>query len=155
MSALLVIISVIASVAIPAWFGQPQVTLDSAARLLAQDLREVQNRAAYHFRELEIRFAENGDGYACFDSDGEPLRAPVGKANYLRKYSHDAVFRGVEVTEVAVGDDRTVRFDPRGMLESGGHIELSYGGETRVVHIETGTGLLRIEGLAEPWVDSY
>jgi hypothetical protein len=151
LTAILLAIAVAASVAIPAWFNQPSVTLDNAARLLAQDLRELQNRAAYNFQSLEMHFDAGGDGYACFDQDGEPLRAPAGKGAYRRTYSRDAVFRGVRLSRVDAGAQGVVRFDPRGMLAEDARMELTYGGEVRVVHLERGAGLLRIDGLSEPW----
>ena len=82
---LLAVLSAVASLGIPAYFSRPAVTLDSAAKLLAKDLREVQNRAALYEEALMIRFDEDGHGYAatiCAGEitflDGEPTGARPG-----------------------------------------------------------------------------
>ncbi len=72
----LALLSFTASVGIPAYFARPSITLDNAARLLAKDLRNVQNRAALYGEQLEIRFDEEGSGYAATERFGESLISP-------------------------------------------------------------------------------
>ena len=72
----LAVIVVVATIAIPAWFGRVDVTLNNAIKLLAQDLRDAQDRAAYGRREVVVDFSDDGDGYVVQDLEGKPLPAP-------------------------------------------------------------------------------
>jgi len=151
----LAVIVVVATVAIPAWFGRVDVTLNNAIKLLAQDLRDAQDRAAYGRREVVVDFSENGDGYVVQDLEGKPLPAPIGGGPFVRVYSRDAVFRGVTVDSVELGSDGVVRFDDRGFAMNEGSITLAYKSGTRRLRIHSYTGLIEIEGLDEPWIDSH
>ena len=149
----LVVLSVMASVGIPAYFSRPAVTLDNAARLLARDLREVQNRAALYEEQLEIRFDLSRNAYRATDSSGEPLLSPYGNGPFVREYPLDAVFRGVEITSMQAGPDDTVAFDPTGRPLTGLQVVLTFEDERRTVMLRAGSGLIAIEGLDEAWVD--
>ncbi|MEM9381911.1 MAG: type II secretion system protein [Planctomycetota bacterium] len=149
----LAVLSVMASIGIPAYFARPAVTLDNAARLLARDLREVQNRAALYEEQLEIRFDLRGHSYRATDSRGEPLLSPYGDGPFVRNYPLDAVFRGVEITSVVAGADDTVAFDPTGRPRTALAVVLTFEDETRAVMLRAGSGLIAIEGLDDAWVD--
>jgi Tfp pilus assembly protein FimT len=150
---LLAAVSVIASLGIPAYFSRPNVTLDSAAKLLAKDLREVQNRAALYEEALVLRFDEDGHGYSATDRRGQPLLSPYGQGPFVRDYDFDAVFRGVRVESVRAAKGGRVPFDPSGRPESSAEVVLTFRGETRRVILRAGSGLISIEGLDDPWVD--
>lgn len=149
----LVLLSMTASIGIPAYFSRPSITLDSAAKLLAKDLREVQNRAARYDEQLEIRFAEDGTGYAATDQWGEPLISPYGEGDFRRNYPIDAIFRGVTIRTVAAGGDRAIAFSREGRPLESAKIVIEFGGESRTVMIRGRSGLLAIDGLDEPWID--
>ena len=143
---LLATMSALASLAIPAFFGQPDVTLENAVRLFVRDLRDAQDRAAFQHRPLRLEFDDEGDGYAIVDDTGEPVEAPIGDGGFRRVYSIDAVFRGVVVEEHAVGPEGAVHFGPRGRALNGGRVVLAYQGERRHVEIEPTTGNVRVDG---------
>ncbi len=149
----LALLSFTASVGIPAYFARPSVTLDNAAKLLAKDLREVQNRAALYEETLEIRFAEDGSGYAATDRSGQALISPYGMGDFLRYYPGDAVFRGVGIKSVNAGGDRVITFSAEGRPVEAAEIILEFRGEERAVLIRERSGLLAIDGLDEPWID--
>ncbi|MEM8714076.1 MAG: type II secretion system protein [Planctomycetota bacterium] len=149
----LTLMSMIASLGIPAYFGRPSITLDAAAKLLAKDLREVQNRAALYEEPLEIRFADRNTGYAATDVRGESLISPYGAGPFLRDYPFDAVFRGVYIESVKAGGDRRVTFSAEGRPIESAEITLAFKEERRTVRIRKRSGLLSIDGLDEPWVD--
>jgi hypothetical protein len=140
-------------VAIPAWFGRASVTLDSAARLLAEDLREVQNRAAFRRTPIRMRFLPEGDGYEFVDDRDQPVRARTGDGPYMRRYSHDAVFEGVRVESFEVAPDGELHYDGLGFLEHPARIVLGFQANTRTLILEERTGVVTIEGLEEPWMD--
>lgn len=150
----LVVLSIVASFAIPAWFSRSEVTLDNAALLLASDLRDVQNRAAYQGRRLRVEFFEKGNGYRAIDENGELMSALLGPGPFVRDYQHDAVFEDVTVLRTALGGDRIQAFDDRGRAEEAGSITLGHRGEVRVLHIAKQSGLIEITGLQDDWVDS-
>ena len=150
----LVLLATVSGLAIPAWFGRSQVTLDNATKLLARDLRQAQNRAAFEHLTTEISFASDGTGYDVRDERGELLPAPMGPGGFERSYPRDAVFRGVRIEAVDFAGQRRLRYDDRGAIELGGTVVLSFNGDSRTLHVDARTGLIELEGLSEPWVDS-
>jgi len=153
LTVLLVILAMIASFGIPAYFGRPAVTLDSAAKLMARDLREVQNRAALYEETLVVRFTEGGSGYRVTDASGQALLSPYGNGPFVRAYESDAVFRGVKITAVETRRGPQIGFDAGGRPQSSARVVLEFGGERRTVILRAGSGLIAIEGLDENWVD--
>ena len=150
---LLVVVSAIASIGIPAYFSRPSVTLDSAAKLLARDLREVQNRAALYEEPLMIRFAEDRLGYSATDRNGQPLLSPYGSGAFVRAFAVDAVFRGVKIESIRSATGGQISFDARGRPSKSAAVVLTFGGESRTVILRSGSGLISIQGLDQPWVD--
>lgn len=131
-------VAVAALVAIPAFFGQTEVTLDNACKLLVKDLRSAQNRAA--FLKTEAVFAFNEDGWRASDRTGGSLSRTAEPDEIQRVLSRDGVFEGVRITRIDFGDDRALVFDERGLALEGGEVEIAFGGETRTVEVEKGTG---------------
>ena len=111
----LIFVSTVAALAIPAFFSRPSITLENASVLLARDLRTAQNRSAYLAEESRMEFLRDGSGYRVTDLSGEVVRNPRTGEDFERIYPSDGVFRGVTVTDVWAGDDWTVNFDDRGL----------------------------------------
>ena len=131
-------ITIVATIGIPMWFGQPHITLGKAAKLLASDMETVREWAILAHKDCRIDFDPDGGGYAAFDSLGTPLPAPIGDGNLRRDYGVDAVFRGVTVHQLDLGGERFLTFDRRGLPRQDGSITLAYRGETRTVFLEKG-----------------
>ncbi|MEL6430563.1 MAG: hypothetical protein AAFU73_01620 [Planctomycetota bacterium] len=148
---LLTVLTAVASVGIPAYFGRASVTLDSAAELLAKDLREVQSRAALYQEELVVRFEPDGTGYRMVDVIGSNLVSPYGKGEYARDYPVDAVFRGVEIERA---EPREMRFGPAGHPLSALAVVVRYKDEVRTVRMGLERSVITIEGMDEPWIDA-
>lgn len=146
---LLLGLGVTASMAIPAWFSQPAVTLDSAALLLARDLRWAQDRAAFEGQVVELHVDADRTGYRVVDEHGLLLDAPLGPRGFVRDYDVDAVFRGVRLE----GDGAVARFDASGRAERAMEFELCFEGATRVLRVEAPFGRILIEGLTRDWQD--
>ena len=147
-------IAIIASLAIPAWFNRSEVTLDNAAKLLARDLHDAQNRASILNEDLWFVFREDGDGYAVVDADGEGVEGPLGNGPFERLYSANAIFEGVEIPRVELGEGRAIRFDAEGRAHGTGAVYLRFNDDSRVVTILPETGHIEIEGLADIWFDA-
>jgi type II secretory pathway pseudopilin PulG len=144
---------IVATLAVPAWFDREEVTLNNAVKLLAQDLRDAQDRAAYGHKAIEVRFFESGDGYRIVDASGQQMAAPVGGGPFERIYSRDAVFRGVSIAFVDMNGTRNLHFDDRGFALEEGAVHVHYKNGTRVLRIHSYTGLIEIDGLGEPCID--
>lgn len=144
----LALISLAALLAIPAFYGRPEVTLDRAALLLARDLRLAQNDAVHWRRDVLFEFLPEGSGYAARFVDGEALPNPAGKGPFERLYARDAVFEGVVISrlELAAGA-RSIRFDHLGYAHGGGMIELLFLDHTCQVRVEESSGLVTLHGL--------
>lgn len=142
-----------ASVAIPAWFSRVPVTLDNATLLLARDLREVQNRAAFQRRPLQVVFLEDGRGYEVLDGGGRPVRARIGRGRYRRTYDRDAVFRGVTVAGVEARNTDRIVYGPAGALLDTVAVCLAFRGSERTIRLERGSGRISIDGMEREWLD--
>lgn len=144
-------ITVASALAIPYFFGRPQVTLDHAAILLANDLRYTQNEAAVSGETTRIAFDPGGDGYRAVYQSGDAIANPVGGADLERAYSFDAIFRGVQLSPRAGAE--AVEFDRNGFAKGGVEVELSFEGDSRLLRLEQGSGIVHIEGLEGEWQD--
>ena len=141
---LMVVLGIAASFGIPSYFARPDVTLKSAAELLASDLREVGGRAAVYRQELWLRFDEDGGGYSATDRSGQVLISPYGAGAYVRRYDFDAVFRGVTIEALEPATPRSVTFDPTGTVSHSIAVTIGYEGETRVVTLAAQSGLVTV-----------
>ena len=146
-----VAISVLAAVVIPAFFHDANVTLENAAVLLARDLRAAQNRSAYMAEPSTFVFHADGDGYEVQNPDGELILNPRTGHEFVRHYSIDGVFRGVRIEQVDAGGDRRIEFDDLGLALETAQITLTFEGVRRVVVLEEGNGRLTIRGSPNGW----
>ena len=145
------LIAVIATIAVPAFFNRSEVTLENAAILLARDLRTAQNRAAYIASDVYVGFDEGGDGYWISDAED----APEGGTPYLiRSYSENAVFEGVVISDVALGEGPYLVYGARGIARTGARITLRYQRDVRVVIVESETGRLLLAGSTSGFEDN-
>lgn len=142
---LMVVLGIAASVGIPSYFGRPDVTLKSAAKLLANDLREVGGRAAVYREALWLRFDDDGGGYSATDRNGQLLISPYGAGPFVRRYDADAVFRGVTIESLEPETPRSVTFDATGTASSSIAVTIGYKGEARVVTLAARSGLVTID----------
>ena len=149
----LAMIAVVATFAVPAWFERGEVTLENAAQLLADDLRDAQNRAAALGKPTTVVFSIDGAGYEAVERDGDVIAHPRTGRPFVRSYPADGVFEGVEVFEVELGPARSLTYSADGRAGSGGRIVLSFDGETRTLIVEPGTGRMTLVGGTSAWVD--
>lgn len=154
LTVVLAVLAVLSSFTIPAWFDRPEVTLDNAARLLARDLREVQNRAALYQATLLMRFDDDGGGYAATTEEGAVILSPYGARTFERRFDRDAVFRGVRIESRDLGGLEAVEFTGRGTVRQGARFVVTYRGEQRILRLRPFSGMIEIDGLAAPWIDS-
>lgn len=149
----LLVLSVVASLSIPAYFERSEVTLEKACILLAHDLRAAQNRSAYLGEPALFVFDVEGNGYEVQDELGERIRHPTTREPFVRRFSFDGVFAGVRVIEARFGDDATLLYDRRGTVREGGYVVLGFGTDRRLVQVEPGDGAVHIEGTTSGWRD--
>ena len=150
----LAISTLIAAIAIPAWFGQGDVTLERASMLLARDLRAVQNHAVISGENIHFDFLPEGDGYQALNSSGAPIVLFNDGIPLARRYNGDGVFQGVRVHATSFIGEEPLTYDPNGFALTGGKITLSLGEERVVLHISEESGWVAIDGLSRPWRDS-
>ena len=146
-------LALFASLAIPFWFARTDATLDNAAALLARDIRDAQDLAAFGRRTLRMVFDAQGDGYEVVDADGRVASTPLGGEDFRRRYSRDAVFRGVRISGVQADTPAAIHFRPSGFVTSAGSVVIELRGERRLLELEQGGGRIRIEGMSKPWLD--
>ena len=149
----LVLIAITAAIAIPAYFGRSEVTLEHAAILLGRDFRAAQNRAAYQAEPSHFQFLEDGRGYIVTDPGGSLSINPSTNQPFERIYAADGVFRGVRVVDVRFGPDRTLVYDERGIPAQEGQVTLWFRGDKRIVKVQRRTGTVEIVGSTSGWTD--
>lgn len=149
----LIAISVIAALAIPAYFGRSEVTLENAAVLLARDLRAAQNRSAYMGEPTRIEFLEDGDGYRVLDELGKPIENPRNELPFERRYAVDAVFRGVEIFRVDLKGADALTFNKHGEPSGPANLMLRFGEDERTVMLTMPYGEIEILGSTSGWID--
>ncbi|MEM7305108.1 MAG: prepilin-type N-terminal cleavage/methylation domain-containing protein [Planctomycetota bacterium] len=149
----LALISIVAALAIPAYFGRSDVTLENAAILFAKDLRAAQNRSAYLGEETFLEILEDGDGYRVLDAEGRPVDNPRNELPFERRYSIDAVFRGVEIVDVQLGGDRRTSFNKRGEPQEPIEVTLVFEDDQRRILMVPPYGEIEILGSTSGWID--
>ena len=149
----LVVLSCLAALAIPGFFSRPEVTLENAATLLAQDLRLAQNRSAYRSEPCRFEFLESGEGYRVVGGDGHVVEHPATLQPFLRRYPEDAVFRGVRVIDLVASEGRVLSYDARGRAMGDLRVTLSFEGDLRIVRVRAPSGTIDILGSTSGWSD--
>ncbi|HUR28546.1 MAG TPA: GspH/FimT family protein [Planctomycetota bacterium] len=146
--------AIVAGFAIPAFFDAPGVTLDSAARLLARDLRVAQNMAGFDGVPCTFEFLDEGRGWRVVDADGNVVTRPDQKGAFERDFTTDGVFEGVRLEHIDFGGKRSVHFDKSGRALPGGTLKVTFGEESRVVRVFALSGRVILDGLAEEYFDA-
>ena len=132
-------ISILSCAAILRWFGRPDITLDSAVSLLADDLRYVQAKAVLENTNLQVVFFEDGGGYEVLNAKGQSIPGPIGSHSYLRRYDADAVFAGVEIGTLDLDGERRILYTPSGSVPSQGTIFVLFESEQRSLTLSDGS----------------
>jgi hypothetical protein len=141
-------IAVLAIWAIPAFFERGSVTLDNLSVLLARDLRSAQNRATLLGNQAHFVF--DRDGWRALDESGGPLLGEGETHEIVRRFSHDAVFDGVEIERFDFGAEGRLDITARGMVVCGGNLVLRFRDERREIQIQRGSGQVIVAGSDEP-----
>lgn len=149
--AALVLLSVWAAWVISTHFRAPEVTLEKAAILLAQDVRTAQNRSAYLGEPAVMEF--DAEGYRLVDPRGRVVRHPRTQLPFVRVWSYDAVFEGVELRHADFEGAARVEFDRVGTVSTGGHVSITYRDDRRTVLVAPGSGRLQIPDSSSGWID--
>lgn len=130
----LVALTLVAAVAISLHFGRPEVSLSSAAELLADDLRLLQSRAISHGRPATLTFTADGRGWSALAPDD---------ALPTRRLDSDAVFEGVRFEPGSVPRAGLLRFDARGVPEQDAALVLRHRDHALVVEVDRRLGLVQ------------
>ncbi len=140
----LAVVTITAAISIWAYFARPEVTLDNAALLLARDMRIAQNRAVLLRHPVYLVFFKEGDGYRIVDELEESAFSRQGFERVERCFSRDAIFEGVRILHIGLAANARVVFPSDGGETPAGRLTLAYGGETRTLEIEGGTGRILV-----------
>ena len=151
----LVVIAFLAAYSISSFFAQGDMTLHNALKLLAEDLRQAQNRASYLQLPVSLVFDASGDGYHLVD--GGPIEPHKARnlPTVARRYSSDGVFEGVRITRVDLAGATCIQFDERGRALTGGTVVVSYRNESRMLALEKGRGITSLPDspTSRGWLD--
>jgi len=139
LAAVLVLVTLVSTLAIRSWFGRSEITLENAAEVLVEDLRHMQAHANLQHTPLEFVFDEDGGGYRARELHGEECSAGA------RRYTADAVFEDVRVEGVRVEMGERLVFDARGHPASDASITLRHRDATRTVLVGAETNSLTVE----------
>lgn len=135
----LLVIAIVSTASIHAWFGRSEVTLKNAAELMASDLRDMQTRAMIQSSPVEVVFDPDGGGYHARD-----LGRPDENLG-ARRYPQDAVFEDVRIAEVRVATGGSIVFDAIGRPSSDASVTLESRGTRTTVFVDAGTVRITVE----------
>lgn len=144
----LTLIAITAGVSVSAYFGRSEITLENACILMAKELRSAQNRAAYLQQPVLFSMDLEGERYEV-ERGGRGSGGEV----YVRDFSRDAVFEGVDIVDTTF-EDEVVLFDKSGFAVNGGDITLRFGTDVRIVRVESPTGRIEILNTTSGWRDA-
>jgi prepilin-type N-terminal cleavage/methylation domain-containing protein len=136
----LVLVTLVATASIWAWFSRAEITLVKAADLLVEDLRLAQTHAIYLHAPVEVVFHPDATGYHVVLPEHDEF---LPSAERPRSYPADAVFEGVRIQVQRLPDENRLVFDPRGRIERDASITLSFRGEARTI-LARADGTIRV-----------
>jgi type II secretory pathway pseudopilin PulG len=139
LAAVLLLVTLVSTLAIRSWFARSEITLENAAEILVEDLRHMQAHANLQHTPLEFAFDEDGSGYRARDLHGNTC------AEGARRYSADAVFEDVRVAGVRVEAGERLMFDALGHPACDASITLTQRGATRTVLVSARTNTIAVE----------
>ena len=140
LAAVLALVTLVSTLAIRAWFGRSDVTLQNAAELLAGDLREVQSISTLRHAPHEVVFHPDGGGYHAQEL------GQAEEAAHERRYPRDAVFEDVRVTRVLIAKGGRLVFDSLGRPSSDASITVAHRGVARTVLVDASLARISVEG---------
>jgi hypothetical protein len=149
----LLILALAAATSVRWYFSRDEVTLENAAVLLARDLRAAQHRSIFLGRPGRLHFLPDGTGYALLDEHGSLAQNPQTGEPFVRVYSDDGVFVGVQVLAAAAGADRTLEIDAHGLAREDLEVALGFRDARRTLRLEQASGRITIEGSTSGWED--
>jgi prepilin-type N-terminal cleavage/methylation domain-containing protein len=125
----LLLVSIVATVSIWAYFSRAEVTLVHAAGLLVEDLRLAQTRAACLHAPVEVVFHDDSSGYHIVAPDTEDLPTE----HHPRSYPGDAVFEGVHILSKHLPEHGRLVFDEHGRIRRDASVTLGFRNAARTV----------------------
>ena len=138
---IMMVITLVACLAITAFFRQPHITLDNATALLMEDMLMAKNRALILRSEVKVSFYAEGNGYEVRDANGDLLQNPAAKGDFIRDYTYDGVFEDVKILEVDFGPDRSLSIDRHGQAKEDGRVTIGFHDATRIVEVSREGGV--------------
>lgn len=146
LAGVLVLVAVVTTVAIGAWFSRSDVTLRNAADLVASDLRHLQTRASVLKVPVEVVFHEDHGGYHGVELDPSGSARPEAKPLETRRYPVDAVFEDVRIGAVRLRHGERLVFDALGRPSSDASITLVHHGVAQSVLVDAHRARVAVEG---------
>jgi prepilin-type N-terminal cleavage/methylation domain-containing protein len=136
----LVLVTLVATASIWAWFSRAEITLVKAADLLVEDLRLAQTHAICLHAPVEVVFRPDATGYHVVLPENDQF---LPNAELPRIYPADAVFEGVRIETRRLPHENRLVFDARGHVARDAWITLSFRGEARTIVART-DGTIRV-----------
>ncbi len=151
LAVMLALLTLVACIAITAFFSRPEITLQNACVLLRDDLLSARQAAVLRHSPVTMRFLEAGNGYeVSVEVEGEPelLPSPAGGGPSVRHYDRDGGFEGVRIERVTLRAEgaasssglRRIVFDGNGRSDALGTIVLSFAGTEQDVRLAEAMG---------------
>jgi prepilin-type N-terminal cleavage/methylation domain-containing protein len=138
------LIAFVASFAISSFFSLSNMTLHNAAKLLADDIHDMQSRATTLQIPVDLVFDPAGDGYHAEDRGAADLRRGRLFPLPARRYSSDAVFEGVRIRRLELKGSDRISFDPSGRSQTAGTIVVGYHDDARVLELRPDRGFTHL-----------
>lgn len=147
----MIIAGILASAAIPRLRGLETVKVSSASKVLAQDMRYVQQYAMTRHLHTRIVFNLTNESYyaqeenAANSSAWVNIKSPFTRANMTLDFTRDPRFAGTLIDSANFSGQTNVTFNWTGAPAGGGSVAVSFKGVNRTVTVENETGLVRLK----------
>ena len=138
-----VILAIGAGVVIPYAVSMGDLTVVSAARMIACDLQYAQSTAVTTQDPITVTFNPATDGYlltSVVASQSVPLNHPINKSDYLVLFPQVRGFEELDISGASFGGGPAVTFDEMGSPDNSGAISLAAGSHMATVTVSPGTG---------------
>ena len=138
-----VILAVAAGMVVPYAISTSDLSVVSAARILAADLEYAQNLAITTQQSVIVSFDVANETYSLSNASGV-LDHPINKRPYVVSFPSLRGFEGVNVVSAGYGGQAEVTFDVVGSPDDGGTTVLQAGAHTYVVSVAPATGRVTV-----------
>ena len=138
-----VIIAIAAGIVVPYAVSTSDLSVISAARMIACDLQYAQNAAITSQKPTTVTFDISGESYTLSNTSGVLIH-PMNKSGYVINFSSQQGFGKLDIVSANFSAASSVTFDEMGSPDNAGTITLQAGPHVYYVSVAVATGKVTV-----------